>query len=61
MPYIDIVVELVEQPELFLLSDLVGRAETLARLRFGMPMRVTFPATEGGGPILPQFTPTGEV
>lgn len=56
IPYTVLVVELVEQAGLYLLSDLVGREETLRFLRAGMRMRVTFPAAQDG-PVLPQFAP----
>ena len=58
LPYTCLVVELVEQPGIFLLSDLVGR-EIQSGLRVGMAMRVSFPAS-GDGPVLPQFVPETE-
>ena len=60
LPYSCLVVELVEQKELFMLSDLVGRAEIASGLAFGMKMRVVFPAGDGESPVLPQFTPAEE-
>ena len=54
MPYVTIVAELVEQPGLFLLSDLIGR-EHAVTLRLGAPLRAVFPQPADGGPVLPQF------
>ena len=54
IPYVSVVVELVEQAGLFLVSDLVGR-EVGAVLRLGAPMRAVFPAAGEGGVVLPQF------
>jgi uncharacterized protein len=57
IPYTCVIVELVEQPELFLASDLIGREHLRADLKVGMPMRVIFPDYGGSGPVLPQFKP----
>jgi len=54
LPYVNIVAELVEQPGLFLVSDLVDR-EGAVPLRLGVPLRVVFPRPADGGPALPQF------
>jgi uncharacterized OB-fold protein len=60
LPYSNLVVELVEQKQLLMLSDLVGRVHDPASLRLGMKMRVIFPAPEGAAPVLPQFEPVLE-
>ena len=52
VPYVNILAELEEQPELFMISDLVGR-EGAVTLRLGAPLRAVFPAY--GDPVLPQF------
>lgn len=57
IPYTCVVVELVEQPRLFVVSDLVGREQVGDGLVVGMPMRVTFPRSSGENPVLPQFAP----
>jgi uncharacterized OB-fold protein len=57
LPYVNIVVELVEQAGLFFVSDLVGR-NGAAALRLGAPMRAVFPQPADGGPVLPQFEAT---
>lgn len=57
IPYTCVVVELVEQPRLFVVSDLVGREDVSDGLVVGMPMRVTFPRSSGEDPVLPQFEP----
>lgn len=59
IPYVNITVELVEQPGLFLLSDLVGRADSV-KLRLGTPLRVVFPPVADGEPVLPQFEAAAE-
>jgi len=57
VPYVNVVVELVEQPGLFLLSDLPGDDPALAgALRIGAPMHVTFQRI-GDAFSLPQFRP----
>ncbi|GAC1344263.1 MAG: hypothetical protein NVSMB18_21560 [Acetobacteraceae bacterium] len=56
LPYTCLVVELVEQPGLFLLSDLVGRDDPAA-LRLGAPMHAIFPDQDATGIVLPQFAP----
>ena len=60
LPYTCLVVELVEQPGLFLLSDLIGRSQP-GRLMVGMAMRVVFPGRGEDGPVLPQFEPAVEL
>ena len=57
IPYTCLVVELVEQAEVFLVSDLIGREHLRKGLKAGMPMRVVFPENRGDGPVLPQFEP----
>jgi uncharacterized OB-fold protein len=57
IPYTCLILELVEQAELFLASDLIGREHLRGDLKIGMPMRVVFPGDGGGGPVLPQFEP----
>lgn len=57
VPYVNVVVELVEQPGLYLLTDLRGDDPALAAaLRVGAPMRVTFQRI-GDAFTLPQFRP----
>lgn len=53
LPYLVMVIELAEQPGLYMLSDCIGR-DPPPRLEQGMKMRVTFPASD---PALPQFEP----
>lgn len=61
LPYVVMVVELVEQPGLFLLSDLPESDPRLADcLRVGAPMAVAFDDI-GGRYVLPQFRPAGGV
>lgn len=59
IPYVNIVAEIVEQPGLFLLSDLIGREDSV-KLRLGAPLRAVFPRTADGDPVLPQFEAAGE-
>jgi len=54
-PYTVLVVELEEQKDLFLLSDLIGREA--GELKLGMPMRAVFTDRAGDGLVLPQFEP----
>jgi uncharacterized OB-fold protein len=58
LPYVAVVVELVEQPNLFCVSDLFGRDVDVSALHAGMPMRVTFDA-RAGDVTLPRFVPAG--
>jgi uncharacterized OB-fold protein len=53
LPYTCLVVELAEQPGLFVVSDLVGREAIRGSLAVGMAVKVCFPA--GPEPPLPQF------
>lgn len=59
VPYVNLIVELEEQPQLFLLSDLpAGEADWIA---IGAPVEVVFDpieAAEGEAIALPQFRPT---
>lgn len=60
LPYVVLVVELAEQPGLFLLSDLPESDPCLSDcLRVGAPMRVRFEDV-GGTWVLPQFRPAGD-
>lgn len=60
VPYVNVVVELVEQPGLYLLTDLPGDDPALpAALRVGAPMRASFQRI-GDAYTLPQFRPTGD-
>lgn len=59
LPYTCVIVELVEQPGLFLLSDLIGR-DGAAPLKLGAPLRAVFPDPGDGGPVLPQFAAAAE-
>jgi uncharacterized OB-fold protein len=54
VPYVCLVVELVEQPGLFMASDLPGEMQGL---RLGMPMCVTFELVDANV-VLPQFRPS---
>jgi uncharacterized OB-fold protein len=54
VPYACLVVELVEQPELFMASDFPGEIQGL---RPGMPMGVLFEPVDGNV-VLPQFRPS---
>ncbi|GAY12159.1 Zn-ribbon domain-containing OB-fold protein [Pseudonocardia sp. N23] len=56
-PVTIVVVELVEQPGLWLVSDLVGVDDR--ELAVGLPMRVAFDAT-AGDQVLPRFVPAGD-
>jgi uncharacterized protein len=56
LPYVCLVVELVEQDGLWLVSDQLGLAPDHVDLRVGLPMRVTFDVTVGDL-VLPQFVP----
>jgi uncharacterized OB-fold protein len=58
LPYVAVVVELVEQPDLFCVSDFFGRDVDVSAFRMGMPMRVTFDA-RAGDVTLPRFVPAG--
>jgi uncharacterized OB-fold protein len=55
LPYAIVIVELVEQPDLRLLTNVVRCAE--AELRVGLPVRVTFEAH--AGVWIPLFEPAG--
>jgi len=56
-PYVVAIVELAEQPDLRLTTNLVGCAPGNARI--GMPLRVVFEARDDGI-FLPLFEPAGE-
>jgi uncharacterized OB-fold protein len=56
LPYVCLVVELVEQDGLWLVSDRIGMPADVDDLRLGMPMRATFDVT-AGDVVLPQFVP----
>ena len=56
LPYTCMIIELNEQPELFVISDLIGREELRGQLKVGLAMRAIFPPTSDG-PVLPQFEP----
>jgi uncharacterized OB-fold protein len=60
LPYVCLVVELVEQDGLWLVSDRLGMAADVGDLRVGMPMRATFDVS-AGDVVLPQFVPDAEV
>jgi uncharacterized protein len=60
LPYVCLVVELDEQPGLWLVSDLIGRSVDVAALRVDMPMRAVFD-TRVGDLVLPQFVPAEPV
>jgi uncharacterized OB-fold protein len=53
LPYTCLVIELAEQPGLFVVSDLVGREEVRDSLEVGMEATVCFPPDHD--PVLPQF------
>jgi uncharacterized protein len=55
LPYTIMLIELAEQPGLFLLSDLIGRGGAWT-LQLGAKMRAIFPAG-GEAAVLPQFVP----
>lgn len=57
LPYTCLVVELAEQPGLYMMSDLIGREALRQTLRVGMRMRTIFPQPVGDNPKLPQFEP----
>ncbi|KAA9148870.1 hypothetical protein FPZ12_044330 [Amycolatopsis acidicola] len=57
VPFVIVIVELAEQPRLFLTADLLGVAP--ADIRLGMDVEVTFEEI-GEGCTLPQFRPAGE-
>jgi uncharacterized OB-fold protein len=59
VPYTCLIVELLEQKNLFLLSDLIGR-DAEGEFRVGMPMHVVFLDTGKAGPLLPQFAADGQ-
>lgn len=52
LPYVVVLVELADQPELRILTNLVGVPEGTS-LSCGMPVEVTF--EDRGGVVLPQF------
>lgn len=55
VPYFNVVVELVEQPGLYMVTDFLGTdAAFVDRLRVGAPMQVTFEEIDPGL-TLPQF------
>lgn len=55
VPYVNVIVELVEQPGLYMVTDYLGPAAAFVdRLRAGAPMQVTFEDVESGL-TLPQF------
>lgn len=56
LPYVCLVVQLEEQPDLFMVSDWRPDPDELAGLRIGMPMRVVFERVDDEL-ILPQFRP----
>lgn len=56
LPYVCLVVQLEEQPDLFMVSDWRPGPDQLANLRIGMPMRVVFEEVDGEL-VLPQFRP----
>jgi uncharacterized OB-fold protein len=56
LPYLCLVVELVEQEGLFLVSDGIGLDLDPGALRQGMAMHVTFDA-RAGETVLPRFVP----
>lgn len=56
IPYVCLVVQLEEQPDIYMVSDWRPEPDELARLYPGLAMRVVFePADEGL--VLPQFRP----
>ena len=60
VPYVNVVVELVEQPGLYMVTDLPGDRPGLdAGLRTGAPMHATFEDV-GDGVVLPQFRFPGD-
>lgn len=59
LPYVCLVVELVEQRGLWMLSDRIGLPADVADLRVGMPMHATFDV-RAGDVVLPQFVPDVE-
>lgn len=54
LPYLCMIVELVEQDSLYMVCDRIGRDIDIATLRVGMPMWVEFPPS-ADGVVLPQF------
>ena len=59
LPYKCVLVELDEQPGLFVLSDFAERFDP-GWLKLGMRMRVVFSEPLPNGCVLPQFEPDGE-
>ncbi len=59
LPYQCLLVEIDEQPGLYLLSDLAERSLD-AELKLGMRMRVVFAEPLANGAVLPQFEPDGD-
>lgn len=59
LPYTCMLVELVEQDQLIVASDLIGREHLADGLRIGMPMRLAFADPDAGEVRLPQFEPIG--
>jgi uncharacterized OB-fold protein len=56
LPYVCLVVQLQEQPDLFMVSDWRPDPHQLEGLRIGMPMRVVFERVDHEL-VLPQFRP----
>jgi uncharacterized OB-fold protein len=56
LPYLCVLIELIEQEDLFVVSDMIGSDVDSAALRLGMRMRVTS-ETQIGDLVVPRFVP----
>jgi uncharacterized OB-fold protein len=58
VPYACVLVELQDQPRVFVLANLIGAPASAARI--GLPVKVDFEPIDDGF-VLPQFRPLGDV